>query len=117
MKVIALAQWLLLLYFCKILLIQSNYPLNNLNNPYFRFFNRIPMKVFKKLLFSVIVVALSLSPYFAMAQIGPDPGCNPDEPCPIDSNVYILIIAALLFVGYKYYSTNRLGKTARMIKE
>ncbi len=75
------------------------------------------MKVFKKLLFSVIVIGLSLSPYLAMAQIGPDPGCNPDEPCPIDSNVYILIIAAILFVGYKYYSTYRLSKTPSITKQ
>ncbi len=66
------------------------------------------MKVLNKLLCLIIIIGLSLSPYLAMAQI--DPGCNPDESCPIDSNVYILVIAALLFAAYKYYSKYRLSK-------
>lgn len=40
-------------------------------------------------------------PFSAMAQI--EPGCNPDEPCPIDSNVYLLIAGAIIIAAKKSY--------------
>ena len=42
-----------------------------------------------------------------VAKADPDPGCNPDELCPIDTNVVLLITAAVLIAGFKYYSSEK----------
>jgi hypothetical protein len=59
------------------------------------------MKCIKKLVVcSIFALAVAL-PKLSFAQL--DPGCSPDDPCPIDSDVYVLIAAVLMFAGMALY--------------
>jgi hypothetical protein len=60
------------------------------------------MKILKYIVPVFFIFTLLLAPSIAKAD--PDPGCNPDEECPIDTNVVLLISAAVLVAGFKYYS-------------
>jgi hypothetical protein len=51
----------------------------------------------RKFIVAFLGIAIMLLPKLTLAQ--PDPGCSPDEPCPIDTNVYVLIGAAILFAS------------------
>jgi hypothetical protein len=51
----------------------------------------------RKFIVAFLGIAIMLLPKLTMAQL--DPGCSPDEPCPVDSNVYLLLGAVVLFAG------------------
>lgn len=64
------------------------------------------MKNFKTLFSLLIAILLIFLPAICFAQT-PDPGCNPDEPCPIDSEIYVLIIGAILFAAYNFIKAKK----------
>jgi hypothetical protein len=43
-----------------------------------------------------------------LAQGPTDPCVDPFDPCPIDTNVILLIVAVILLAGYKSITTNRI---------
>ncbi len=57
----------------------------------------------------ILVAVLFLSQQFSYAQMAPpappppDPCTDPAEPCPIDSNLYVLFIFILALVLYSNY--------------
>ncbi len=61
---------------------------------------RTTMK-FKKGFIYFTIIFLMAVPFSTMAQV--EPGCNPDEPCPIDSNLYFLIAGAIIIAAKKTY--------------
>jgi hypothetical protein len=58
------------------------------------------MKIKKRFIY-LCIFFLGMLPISSIAQITPD--CNPDEPCPIDSNVYFLLAAAIFVAAKKTY--------------
>jgi hypothetical protein len=60
------------------------------------------MKFLKFFIPSIFIFLLMLAP--SIVHAGIEPSCDPDQPCPIDTNVILLIAAAVLVAGFKYYS-------------
>lgn len=58
------------------------------------------MKFFKKILSVFLILTVSI-PVIAQPS---DPCVDPFDYCPIDDNVYFLILAVILIAGYKYLS-------------
>lgn len=61
------------------------------------------MKILKLILPFLFLLTMLILPSVVMAD--PEFGCNPDEPCPIDTNVVWLVVAAILIAAFKYYSS------------
>jgi hypothetical protein len=59
----------------------------------------------RKFIVAFLGIAIMLLPKLTMAQI--DPGCSPDEPCPIDTNVYVLIAAVVIFASFAAFKKRR----------
>ena len=69
------------------------------------------MKISKKLLNFFVITCLALLPAGAFAQ---DPGCSPDDPCPIDSGTIVLIGVVMLIAGKKAYDAGKIKITAEV---
>jgi hypothetical protein len=52
-------------------------------------------------LFILVFVLLALPAMLHAQPPGPDPTCNPDDPCPIDTGTIYLILAAIGIALYK----------------
>lgn len=52
--------------------------------------------------FNIIFIIFFCSPLVTFSQ-GPDPCTDPVDPCPIDSNVYFLIVGAIAIAAKKTY--------------
>lgn len=71
------------------------------------------MKRFAVKLLALVPVLILPSVLFAQTCVnGIDPGCSPDDfcPCPIDSNVYLLIAAAIGIFAFKAYRSRIAAK-------
>jgi len=66
--------------------------------PYMKF-------VMKFIPFLVLLVVFSV-PFHVFAQLG-DPGCSPDDPCPIDNGVILPVFVAAAFAAKKAYDSKR----------
>jgi hypothetical protein len=65
--------------------------------------SKLTMKFFKRILPVLLILFMGL-PTIAQPV---DPCVDPFEYCPIDDNVYFLIIAVVLIAGYKYIAAYR----------
>jgi hypothetical protein len=61
------------------------------------------MKIFKFVLVTFIFTTI-MTLISTMVQAQPPGGCDPDQPCPIDDNVLLLIVGAIVLAAYKYYT-------------
>ena len=69
------------------------------------------MKIFTQKAFPfLIVLALFIIPTGVIAQ-PIDPCTDPDDPCPIDSNVIVLIAAAVGAAGKKAYDYKKIKRS------
>lgn len=58
--------------------------------------------VLKFIPFFILLVVFSV-PFNVFAQLG-DPGCSPDDPCPVDSGVIFLIAVAIIIAAGKAWA-------------
>ena len=60
------------------------------------------MKLIKQITLGFLVVVFLLIPHILLAQ-PIDPCTDPQDPCPIDSNLIVLFVAAVLIAAKKAY--------------
>ena len=62
------------------------------------------MKFFKNIIGILGILALFSLPFKVAAQGPTDPCTDPADPCPIDSNLVVLVVAAVIIAAKKTYS-------------
>ncbi|MEO6405492.1 MAG: hypothetical protein ABIY51_02875 [Ferruginibacter sp.] len=70
------------------------------------------MNRFKKVFPFVIVCIIAISPVKVFAQ--PDPCTDPDQPCPIDGGLSLLIAAGIAVGAKKAYNKKRKNNTVEL---
>ncbi|MBD1393061.1 hypothetical protein [Mucilaginibacter glaciei] len=72
------------------------------------------MSIIKKILFTISIVILNISFALAQGDIDPNPcggDADPEDvgacPVPLDTWVYVLVVAALIFGAYRLYKNNK----------
>jgi hypothetical protein len=61
----------------------------------------------KKLLFAIIFLLCAISPAYSFPDDGDGPPIDePPAPAPIDSSLYVLVIAGVAYSSYRFYKTN-----------
>ena len=60
------------------------------------------MKFLKHIIF-VLILSVALLPLKSLAQGQADPCTAPEDPCPIDANLYFLFAAAVIVAAKKTY--------------
>jgi hypothetical protein len=67
------------------------------------FLRKQNMKIFKRFLFSLVFILGLVSTPFLLSAQPIDPCTDPDDPCPIDSGVVLLVVAVVAIAAKKTY--------------